>query len=1005
MNSIVTQPATPHRRAPKAIALIGLIALLIASAPSAARAAGTVPVPGAAPTANAGDAVIYVWGEPFGNGGSPITTWYAFCDSSDGGVTASDFSVVSEQVTVTGVTNGKTYTCYERALNSNGLSAATAVSNEVVPGVDDAVPDPPGAPDITPGNGSLSVTFSASNQSNDPIFLYAAICTSDDGGVGRSASSGGLPVVVGAVTKGKTYTCEGQTENTKGVSLLGAESDPVFVPTIAEPPDAVVASANDTTITVAFDPGEDYGDAVSTYHATCTPVLTGVTLHGSGSSSPIEITGGQRGTSYTCQVNATNASGTSYDSWPSDPVQISAIAPAAPAKPTVTLDDTTATVSFVAPDDGGAPISLYTVTCDPVGGGMGASNTGTESPIEIAGLQYGVSYTCKVWATNIIDDGDPSPDSDPVMPTTVPEKVSLAMVRPRDHAVVVDWYAATDNGSPISAYTVSCSSSDGGTSASVVVDGDATEGIATGATNGKTYTCTVYATNGVGDGSVSDESDPVIPIGIPDPPTDVIAHPRDGAIKVTFVPPLNEGGAPITGYTATCYNWDDGSYEQATGPASPITVTGLVNGTMYSCVLYGENSIGVSDVAFTEGVTPDVAQTVPDPPTVDDVTSDAAGQISVMFSEPAFDGRADITDFQVDCDSDDDGVSGSNTGATSPIVVSGLTPGSTYTCVVTATNEIGDSDPSTASDEIAAADTPANDSLPTITGTAVAQRALTADDGDWSGTPAPTLTRQWRRCDKNGANCSDIGGATGPTYVLANADVDHRIRVVVQATNVAGTVTATSAATSVVATVPASLAGAYYYTDALKKASNVVGATAHGATFWGVTSKGNVTNGPKFGTLVGKSLSASIGGIAATVSGKGYWIWLTNGATYAFGDAKGCASPSTRISPKVIALSPTPDGKGCWLTTNSGVVKAFGTAHVYSLVATVKTSQPFVAMLPTSSGHGYWTVTADGHVRRYGDATSFGTAVAAHRTDIVGLLSMGAGYRFATANRQQLTPH
>jgi hypothetical protein len=584
-------------------------------------------------------------------------------------------------------------------------------------------------------------------------------------------------------------------------------------------------------------------------------------------------------------------------------------------------------------------------------------------------------------------------------------QVFQASIRPRDHAIVVDFDAAVDNGAAITAYTVQCTSSDGGADASAVVDGNTLEAIVTGATNGKTYTCNVYATNSLGDGPVSDDSDPVVPIAIPDPPTHAVAHPRDASIKVTFDAPANHGGDAINVYTATCYSWDDGSFEVATGPSSPLTVTGLVNGTTYTCTVYGTNSYGDSEVAPTDGATPDAVQTAPDPPTVDDITSDAVGEISVEFSEPAFDGRADITGYAAACDSDDGGVSGSDQGSTSPIVVTGLTPGGAYTCVVTATNAIGDSIPSDPSNEVDVAETPANDSLPAITGTAVAQRTLTADDGDWGGTPAPTLTRQWRRCDKNGANCNDIGGATGVTYDLVNADVDHRIRVVVHATNDVGSVAATSAATAVVKTLPTALAGAYYYTDSLKKASSAVGASAHGASMWAVTSTGNVTRGPKFGTLAGKKLSAPVGGIAATVTGKGYWIWLTNGATYAFGDAKGCTSSTTRISPRVVALTPTADGKGCWLLTNSGVARAFGTAHVNSLVATVKTTQAFVALLPTASGHGYWTVTADGHVRRYGDATSFGTAVDAHRTDIVGLLSLGAGYRFATANRQQLTPH
>ena len=39
-----------------------------------------------------------------------------------------------------------------------------------------------------------------------------------------------------------------------------------------------------------------------------------------------------------------------------------------------------------------------------------------------------------------------------------------------------------------------------------------------------------------------------------------------------------------------------------------------------------------------------------------------------------------------------------------------------------------------------------------------------ADVGIWSGLPS-AYTYQWERCDAAGANCADIYGATGPTYV------------------------------------------------------------------------------------------------------------------------------------------------------------------------------------------------------------------------------------------------
>ena len=85
---------------------------------------------------------------------------------------------------------------------------------------------------------------------------------------------------------------------------------------------------------------------------------------------------------------------------------------------------------------------------------------------------------------------------------------------------------------------------------------------------------------------------------------------------------------------------------------------------------------------------------------------------------------------------------------------------------------------------------PANTALPTISGTA--QRRPDPDRDHAAPGPArrPSPTRyQWRRCDSAGANCADIAGATASTYTLTPADVGTTIRVVVTATNAAGTAT------------------------------------------------------------------------------------------------------------------------------------------------------------------------------------------------------------------------
>ena len=72
--------------------------------------------------------------------------------------------------------------------------------------------------------------------------------------------------------------------------------------------------------------------------------------------------------------------------------------------------------------------------------------------------------------------------------------------------------------------------------------------------------------------------------------------------------------------------------------------------------------------------------------------------------------------------------------------------------------------------------------------------ALSADPGTWNGTGTLTYAYQWQRCDANGDNCQNIPGATASHYTPGAADVGGTVRVVVTATNEAGTSTPTASA-------------------------------------------------------------------------------------------------------------------------------------------------------------------------------------------------------------------
>jgi hypothetical protein len=93
---------------------------------------------------------------------------------------------------------------------------------------------------------------------------------------------------------------------------------------------------------------------------------------------------------------------------------------------------------------------------------------------------------------------------------------------------------------------------------------------------------------------------------------------------------------------------------------------------------------------------------------------------------------------------------------------------------------------------------PSNTSPPTISGAAQKGQRLHASPGDWSGSNPIHFAYRWQRCNASGASCNNINGATDNDYTLVQADVGRTVRVVVTATNPAGTSSAASSPTAVV---------------------------------------------------------------------------------------------------------------------------------------------------------------------------------------------------------------
>ncbi|MEO8593787.1 MAG: DUF2341 domain-containing protein [Candidatus Solibacter sp.] len=107
------------------------------------------------------------------------------------------------------------------------------------------------------------------------------------------------------------------------------------------------------------------------------------------------------------------------------------------------------------------------------------------------------------------------------------------------------------------------------------------------------------------------EPTPTVGLGtgltVPSAPRSPVATAGNGQARVAFVPPLSNGGSPITGYTVTAVPGNI----TAAGSASPIIVPGLTNGLSYTFTVKASNATGDSPASpVSNAVIPGAAPVV-----------------------------------------------------------------------------------------------------------------------------------------------------------------------------------------------------------------------------------------------------------------------------------------------------------------------------------------------------------------------------------------------------------
>ena len=162
---------------------------------------------------------------------------------------------------------------------------------------------------------------------------------------------------------------------------------------------------------------------------------------------------------------------------------------------------------------------------------------------------------------------------------------------------------------------------------------------------------------------------------------------------VAFTAPVYDGNSPIIQYIATS---SPGNIT-ATGSSSPINMTGLTTGTSYTFTVKAVNAAGQSNASSSSNSI--TTYSISGAPTIGSATATSSTTASVSFTAPASNGGTPITSYTAV--SSPGNITGTLSQAGSGTInVSGLTPGTTYSFTVYATNSVGNSSSSSSSNSV-----------------------------------------------------------------------------------------------------------------------------------------------------------------------------------------------------------------------------------------------------------------------------------------------------------------
>ena len=614
--------------------------------------------------ATAGDTQATVTFTSPNNGGSAITTYTA--TANPGGATGSCAGPAACVITVGNLINGTAYTFSVTATNAIGTGSASGASNSATPMANQVITfaQPTnynfGATPTLTASSAYAIGGAATGLAIDFTSSTTGVCTITSSGVLTFISAGTCTIDADQAGNSSTNAASTVTRSFTVNAIVPA------APTIG------TATPGDQQATVTFTaPASTGGSAIipNGYIVTANP--GGITEV--GSSSPITVTGLTNGVSYTFTVTATNSAGTGSASGSSN-----AVVPASPQ--TITFANPGAQSFGTMPDlrvvNGGASAtsgldvtftSSTTGVCTVTSDGMVTFVTVGSCTIhadQAGNSSYlAAAQVSRTFTVNAIVPGAPTS----VVVTSGDNQASVAFVGP-----------INTGGTSITGYTVTVSPAD-----VAPVNGAGSPIVVSGLTNGQPYTFTVTADNSAGTGPASSASNSATPAA-----TQTITFNNPGAQTFGTTPTL----------TATSDSGLTPTFSSSTTNVCTITSGGALTFlTAGTCTINADQAGNGSYLAATQVVRNFAVNAVlPGAPVIGTAVAQGVDTAEINFTAPASNGGTAIFSYTVTASPG--GLTKSGSG--SPITFNGLSPATTYTFTVAATNAVGTGSASANSNQV-----------------------------------------------------------------------------------------------------------------------------------------------------------------------------------------------------------------------------------------------------------------------------------------------------------------